>query len=160
MGQEESKSQCHASYDQGSDAAFIRGFVTGQASAYIEQVVAGAKLAAQIGCSKEHVQEIVALAARDNCEAVVEDRPHHRAAIWIFRAPFVRAIIQEFSQNATPPTAAGVWAMGKLFGYSDSAIDGYLREHGLIKSVSDSESNQRPCSDNSCLRTEPARCAY
>jgi hypothetical protein len=139
---------------------FTRGFVLGQATAYIEQVNAGAKLAAQIGCSKEHIKEIIDAATRDGCGTIVEYREHGRSAVWIFRAPFVREIIAELGKNATPPSAAGVWAMGKLFGYSDSAIGDYLQEHKLITSASDSESNQRPCLDKSDLRTEQARCAY
>ena len=112
-------------------SAFSLGFVMGQTSAYIEQVLAGAKLAAQIGCSKEHVQEVINAAGRDGCRCIVEDREYGRVAVWIFRSPFVRALIEEFSRNATPPTAAGVWAMGKLFGYSDDAVGDYLQQHNL-----------------------------
>lgn len=136
------------------NTAFALGFVLGQTTAYIEQVIAGAKLAAQIGCANEYVQDVVDCAVRDGCLTLVEDRECGRAAIWIFRAPFVRDLIDEFNKSATPPTAAGVWGMGKLFGYSDSAIGDYLQQHGLIRSASDSESNQHLCSGKSDSRTE------
>ena len=50
-----------------------------------------------------------------------------------YRLPFVRTLIEQISKDATPPTAAGVWAMGKLFSYSDSEIGAYLESHRLIK---------------------------
>jgi hypothetical protein len=153
LGQEKISSGFSRSND------FALGFVLGQTTTYIEQVIAGAKLAAQIGCAKEHIQEVIDAAERDACGTIVEDRKHGRAAVWIFRSPFVRALIEEFIGNATPPTAAGVWAMGKLFGYSDSAVGEYLQHHHLIRSASDSESNQHPCSDSSDSRTEPGHCA-
>ena len=139
---------------------FALGFVLGQATAYIEQIRAGAKLAAQIGCAVEHVRPVVEAAERDGCYTIVEYRGVGRSGVWIFRSDFVRSVIEEFGKNATPPTAAGGWAMGKLFGYSDCAIGEYLQLHKLVTSASDSESSPRPCSGSSGLHTEQARCAY
>lgn len=143
-----------------SHTDFALGFVLGQAAAYIEQVIAGAKLAAQIGCATEHVRRVIEAAEQDGCHTMVEDRGDGRSGVWIFRSAFVRNIIEELGKQATPPTAAGVWAMGKLFGYSDPAIGEYLQAHKLITSASDSESSQRPYWGNGYLRTEQARCAY
>ena len=154
MGQSETSGRFQQSNE------FARGFVLGQATAYIEQVIAGAKLAAQIGCAREYLQEVVLAAERDGCGTLVQDRDHGRVAIWIFRASFVRELIASFKEKAHPPTASDVWAMGKLFGYSDSAIEAYLQAHGLTTSASDSKSSQRPCSGSSDLRTEQAHCAY
>jgi hypothetical protein len=135
------------------------GFVLGQVSVYLEQVLTGAKLAAQLGCSAVYVDDILKVVAEDGCQSIIEYRSADRVAVWIFKEDFVRTLIAESEQNATPPSALGVWAMGKLFGYSDAAIGPYLREHGLIKSASREESSQHPCSDKSGLRTEPTRCA-
>ena len=139
---------------------FALGFVLGQATAYIEQVNAGAKLAAQIGCANAHVQDVTKAAERDGCTTIVEDRGFGRASVWIFRSPFVRELIAGFNEKAHAPTALDVWAMGKLFGYSDSAIEAYIQAHGLFRSASDSESSPSPCSDRSDLRTEQGHYAY
>jgi hypothetical protein len=141
------------------NGAYSLGFVLGQVSVYLEQILTGAKLAAQLGCSNAHVDDITKAVGEDGCQSIIEYRSADRVSVWIFKEDFVRTLIAELGQNATPPTAAGVWAMGKLFGYSDAAIGPYLREHGLIKSASGEESNQRPWSDKSGLRTEPTHCA-
>ena len=140
--------------DTDQTAAFALGFVLGQTNAYVEQVKTGAKLAAQIGCSRDHLADVVAAVTGDNCEVLVEDRDHNRVAVWVFRLPFVRTLIEQMSQKATPPTTSGVWAMGKLFGYSDSEIGAYLQSNGLLRSASDSESSQRLCSDRNGSHTE------
>jgi hypothetical protein len=148
--------------ETGSMAAkdgYALGFVLGQVSVYLEQVRTGAKLAAQLGCSTVYVDEIVKAVDKDGCQFAIEDRTAERVAVWIFKEDFVRTLITELGQNATPPTAAGVWAMGKLFGYSDAAIGPYLHEHGLIKSASGEESSQRPFADKNDLRKEPTHCA-
>jgi hypothetical protein len=135
------------------------GFVLGQVSVYLEQVRSGTKLAAQLGCSRVYIDEIVRAVGADGCHFVIENRTADRVAVWIYKEDFVRTLIAELGQNATPPTAAGVWAMGKLFGYADAVIGPYLHEHGLIKSASDEESSQRPCSDKSGSHTVQGRCA-
>jgi len=135
-------------------SSFCRGFVLGQTAAYIEQVITGAKLAAQLGCGKGHLDDVL-LAVRDQgCESIIEERGDDRIAIWIFRLPFVRQLIEEISREATPPTAAGVWAMGKLFGYSDSEIGVFLQSSGLLRSASDLGASLRPCSGKGDLHTE------
>ena len=139
---------------------FALGFVLGQASAYIEQVNAGAKLAAQIGCAEEYVPNVVDAATKDGCSTIIEDRGFGRAAVWIFRASFVRSVIADFNKKTHTSSASDVWAMGKLFGYSDSAIEAYIQAHGLFRSASDSESSPRPCSGSSDSHTERVHCAY
>ena len=88
----------------------------------IEQVMTGAKPAAQLGCAKEYLNDVLSAVRDEGCEAVIEEREHGRVAVWIFRIPFVRILIEQMSQKATPPTASEVWAMGKLFGYSNSVL--------------------------------------
>ncbi len=111
---------------------FSLGFVLGQTNAYLEQVIAGAKLAAQIGCSADHMADVVATIEQEQCFSIVEHRTTDRVGIWMFKHSFVRELIEALKQDATPPTAAEVWAMGKLFGYSDAEIGRYLHAHGLI----------------------------
>lgn len=137
---------------------FALGFVLGQTEAYIEQVLAGAKLAAQLGCAEEYCEDVVTTAARCGCETLIEKREHNRVAVWIFRFSFVRELIREFSREATPPNAAGVWAVGKLFGYGDAEIAAYLEAHQLTRSTCDSESNQHHGSDRCGSHTEQVRC--
>jgi hypothetical protein len=153
LDQSHQRKQNHASYvlplHPDSTAAFSLGFVLGQTTAYIEQVVAGAKLAAEIGCSKDYLEEILVTVSHHNCEALVRDREYGRVGVWIFRLPYVRKLIEEMTDKTTPPTAAEVWAMGKLFGYSDAEIGTYLQRYDLVRSASDSESNQRPCGSKS-----------
>ena len=125
---------------------FEAGYVLGQASVYIEQVLAGAKLAAQLGCSKVYMDDVVSIVRANDCLAKVEERGYGRIAVWIFRHSYVSDLIDQLSKETTLPTASGVWSMGKLFGYSDSEIGAFLEAHGLTKSISDSISNQPPCS--------------
>jgi hypothetical protein len=115
----------------GKSREFALGYVLGQAETYIEQINAGAKLAAQLGCSDEHVAEVVAAAATAGCETIVQEREFGRSAVWIFRHDYVRRVIESFAEKTTPPTASEVWAMGKLFSYSDVAIANYIREHNI-----------------------------
>jgi hypothetical protein len=147
LGQAQRKNRFPASYvlpDEAS-AAFSLGFVLGQTTAYLEQVNAGAKLAAQIGCHATHSPAIRELAEKEGCRVIVEQRGAGRVAIWIFKHAFVETIIAEMSgEKTTPPNALEVWSMGKLFGYSDSEIRAYLQTHKLVRSPSDSESNQPP----------------
>lgn len=133
---------------------FSLGFVMGQTHAYLEQVVTGAKLAAQLGCSAVYVDDVTEEVGRQGCQSVVEYRSPDRVAVWMFKQDFVRCLIEEMHQNNTPPTAMGVWAMGKLFGYSDAEIGPYLHEHGLIKSASDGAPSQRHAAGSNDLRTE------
>ena len=89
MDQPRQDEQHHPSYAlplPESATAFSLGFVLGQTTAYIEQVVAGAKLAAEIGCSKEHLEEVLATITQQNCEALVRDREYGRVGVWIFRS--------------------------------------------------------------------------
>ena len=124
---------CYIPMPEDQSTAFARGFVLGQANVYVEQVNAGTKLAAQIGCHARHVPAVREMVEKEGCRIVIdEQRGEGRVAIWIFKHSFVEIIIAEMSHaKTTPPTAAGVWAMGKLFGYSDSAIGDYLHEHHL-----------------------------
>jgi hypothetical protein len=115
--------------EQGQQYAesFERGFVLGQVTTYCEQVITGAKLAAQVGCKRGMVPEVLDC---EGCSALQEDWTADRVSIWIFKYPFVRVLISELHKSA-PPTAAGVWSMGKLFGYSDAEIGAYLRNNRL-----------------------------
>jgi biotin operon repressor len=114
-------------------ADFSRGYVIGQTYTYIEQVITGAKLAAQLGCSEAHLDEVLAAITAEGCRSMVEARGYGRVSVWIFKQDFVGSLIEQMSQESTPPTLTGVWSMGKLFGYSDSQIGTYLRDQGLVK---------------------------
>jgi len=109
-----------------------RGYVLGQTAAYLEQITAGAKLAAQVGCSHECLEEVLGAAAAEGCSVFVEDRTEGHVAVWMFKHEFARQLIDAFPKD-TPPDALRVWSIGKLFGYSDIEIGSYLKEHGLIK---------------------------
>jgi hypothetical protein len=133
------------SFDARNDTlAYEIGFVTGQACAYVEQVIAGAKLAAQIGCSKDRLPDVISAIEGNGCQYKIEDRGFERVAVWIYKQPFVAALIDDMQKKTTPPTAPEVWSMGKLFGYSDYEIGAYLQAHGLIKSAFSPEPNQLP----------------
>lgn len=109
----------------------IEGFVLGQCEIYCEPVRAGAKLAAQTGCPRELERQATAHIARAGLSCIVEPWCETHVTIWIFKYPFVRKLIEEINADA-PVTALRVWAMGKLFGYSDVEIGRYLGEHGLV----------------------------
>jgi hypothetical protein len=137
LDQAQRKSEFPASYvlPDEKKAVFSLGFVLGQTTTYLEQVNAGAKPAAQIGCAARHLPAVRELVEKEGCRIIVDDRRGEgRLGIWIFKDAFVETIIAQMShEKATPPNALEVWCMGKLFGYSDSAIGAYLQSHGLTK---------------------------
>ena len=49
--------------------------------------------------------------------------------IWVFKKPFMKEIIErilELFPPEQPQTAFDHWVLGKLFGYSDEAIEKYI----------------------------------
>lgn len=117
---------------------FESGFVSGQAAAYCEQVRNGGKLAAQINCDSTYAELVEALAAEEGCRCVIEFLAPGRVSLWLYRHEFVAGLISHF--QSTAPSEAGIWSMGKLFGYSDDQIARFIQDTSLTQARSTSES--------------------
>ena len=126
---------------------FVDGYFTGKAEVYCEQISAGAKLAALLVCRRESLQRVLRLIGQEELRFVISGWTKTQVNVWIFKYGFVRKLIAATGRNKTP-TAASVWATGKLFGYSDAEIGTYLYRHGLVKSTFRLESNPPEYSGN------------
>jgi hypothetical protein len=104
------------------ERSYQRGFVVGQCDTYCEQVSAGAKLAAQLGCAKELLPEVEEAVAMRGCLSLVEERGFGRVGVWIFKHEFARQLITEYQDGGVLPKSAATYFMGKVFGYSDAEI--------------------------------------
>jgi len=106
-----------------------RWFVLGQVATYCEQVAAGSKLAAEVGCSAELTEEVCGAIAAEDLLHAVRDRGDERVVIYIYKYPFVKELIDWIL--AQQQSKAAIWAAGKLFGYSDAEIARFLEQHAL-----------------------------
>src|SRR4051794_35801409 len=113
--------------------AYTRGFVEGQSDTYCEQVLNGAKFAAQLGCARDFLPDVERVVAQRGCVSLVEEREFGRVGVWIFRNDFARQLFEEYRAGSVLPKAAATWFMGKIFGYADSDVITYIEEHDILK---------------------------
>jgi len=111
---------------------FQRGYITGVAVTYCEQVKTGAKLIAQLGCSaafRKLVQDTVTV---EECKVRFFDRGCGRIAALIFEDDMSDFLAQKIMAEGggSDPTPLSIWATGKLFGYSDEKVVSYLKGLG------------------------------
>lgn len=64
-----------------------------------------------------------------NCKAYFEPLAPRWMSLWIYKRPFMLEVIRRAPQK--PKGLLDHWYLGKLFGYSDEAIEEYLRLNGL-----------------------------
>jgi hypothetical protein len=118
------------------DEAFGKGLLLGQIMTHCEHVLAGGKLAAQIGCNRSHVEIAVDAIAKEGCSYIVEEIPDHpeRRAVWIYKHSIAALLIGELS-NKNAPSAADVVITGKLFGYADHEIENYVTGQSQVATL-------------------------
>lgn len=118
---------------QDSIEAFQQGYIYGAVTVYCEQVSTGAKLAGEICVPKRHVSMVKQTVKTWGCSVLCAEH-EERVTVWIYKYPFVKFLIEAlfFSKTEGKPTAAEIWAAGKVFGYSDFEIAKYLEQHGFI----------------------------
>lgn len=105
--------------------SYIRGFLEGQTVAYCERVNTGMSLAAQLACHGQYEKDVLEVVSREGCSASVIPREHGRISIWIYRDNVAMRLIDAL--HAKGPSELATWTMGKLFGYSDQDVLGFLK---------------------------------
>lgn len=111
--------------------------LTGNINTYCEQIQTGCKLVAEIGFHKKYLSNIKKEIKQNNCKVVFKKRPYDRYVAFIYKYNFVKYLITELFMNAGHGKISifKMWAMGKIFGYSDFEIAKYMEECGRFKST-------------------------
>jgi hypothetical protein len=126
------------------DDAFGQGLLLGQIMTHCEHILAGGKLAAQIGCPTNYVQFVKEAIEKEGCLALIDGEPGPgRVAVWMYKREIAGILIQFLQQCESDP--ASQFVAGKLFGYSDHEIDHFLLSQELpkdLRAVSVSAPNQ------------------
>lgn len=110
--------------------AWIQGRLWGEARIYCEQVKAGAKLMANMGFHKRHIQMIRELVEEEGLKIILEERSDERIEATIYKYAYVLLIRQErqILIGDKTHTALNIWMSGKFFGYSDYEIGCFIKE--------------------------------
>lgn len=104
---------------------YIRGFLDGQALAYCEAIHTGSKLAALIDSPAANVASLEGLIASEGLECFVKQN-ESRAAVWIYRDPVAKLLIDDLHSDVPVPFVLAQWATGKLFGYADVEVARFI----------------------------------
>ncbi len=107
-------------------ARYFEGFEEGMAIAYGEMVSAGVRLAGCMDIRLASAEGLLALVQKEGlCAHTV--RLGDRAELWIYRDPRARIVIDTLNAHHRA-NVLGMWSMGKLFGYSDADVLGFIDE--------------------------------
>lgn len=116
----------YACYMDNNTDYFGLGLLLGQLTIHCEQVKTGIKLAAQIGCSLSDLDLVLTTAKQEDCKfIVVKNQEFNRASVWLYQKKIAEILIEELEKE-TAPSASDIVIAGKLFGYSDHAIEEYI----------------------------------
>ncbi len=88
----------------------------------------GMSLIAEIGCPVGLKDIVLSVARQERCKTFVKEE-RGRAVVWIYRRNAALGIIQEIAARKSTPRSLDVWAMGKLFGYSDAAVLAFIERN-------------------------------
>jgi hypothetical protein len=112
-----------------TDKAFGQGLLLGQVVTHCEHVLAGSKLAAQLGCSPENLKLACDAIQQEGCQFIVNlNEAEGRPSIWIYKKAIAETLIRVLEKESAP-SLSGAIISGKLFGYSDNEIENYVTEH-------------------------------
>lgn len=103
-------------------------------------IARGVRSAAMEPVQDRYVAEAQRAAERYGLHTTVEDLAEGWKSVWLYKHPHVRFVIEE-TGGRQPATAFDHWVLGKLFGYSDDAIAGFLLRAGLL---TDSDEGRPP----------------
>ena len=112
-----------------TDKAFGKGLLLGQIVTHCEHILAGSKLAAQIGCNPENLKLACGAIEQEGCRFIVNSNDADgRPSIWIYKKTIAETLIRVLDKE-NAPSLSGAIISGKLFGYSDNEIENYVTEH-------------------------------
>lgn len=115
-------------------------FVQGEIDKYCESVLTGCKPCAMFPIQDRYVEEAKTIISKFSKSAKVsktlfvytESFYKDWTAVWIYKKKFMLEVIKKIITlfpPEKPETAFDHWALGKAFGYSDEAIEEYIKSH-------------------------------
>jgi len=110
----------------------INRYALGQIDKYCEAVYTGSKPCALFTIQKRYVKEVIEFInnfrfKKKKLLIYKEKARFGWVTIYIYLRPFLLEVIKNSPEH--PETVYEHWVLGKLFGYSDEAIEEYLK-HG------------------------------
>jgi hypothetical protein len=108
-----------------SEDPYSAGFLAGQAVAYCERVNTGSGLVAQLVCAKTHADMILEIIRGEGCKSSAVPHECDRVSIWIYRDEVVKRLVEDL-HSLVQSAELRMWSMGKLFGYSDREVLGFI----------------------------------
>jgi len=106
-------------------------FTKGQIDKYCESVIAGCKPVAMFPIQDRYIEESIKIINENyngsllsHTEFLYKDW----TTVWIYKKPFMIEIIKSLSEK--PKTIFDHWVLGKAFGYSDEAIEEFIKIKG------------------------------
>lgn len=107
------------------EAVNVPEFVKGQVSAYCYMVERG-KLAAEVPVQNRYIEELQHyVCEKHGLKTYAIEFYSGWTDLWIYEKPYVLELIRTTSSK--PKSVFDHWVLGKLFGFSDSAIEEFLR---------------------------------
>lgn len=104
---------------------YSAGFLAGQAVAYCERVNTGSGLVAQLVCNIKHADAILEIIRGEGCKPSIVPHKYDRVSVWIYRDEVVKQLVEDL-HSPVQSAKLRMWSMGKLFGYSDREVLGFI----------------------------------
>lgn len=98
--------------------------VLGTLEAYCYMVRRGGKPAANVPLQDRYLEEARAVVEQHGLQCHVEELAPGWKTVWVYRFPHILEVIKAVRQ--APETAFDHWVLGKLFGYSEEAIQAFV----------------------------------
>jgi len=105
----------------------IDKFLQGQINTYCESVSKDCKPVAMFPIQDRYVKEVVEIINKYYDKSLLFHMDFlykDWTTVWIYKKPFMKEIINNLPEQ--PKTIFDHWVLGKVFGYSDEAIEEYL----------------------------------
>lgn len=108
----------------------MNDYLDGQIEAYCYMVKNG-KPAAMLPIQERYIDDAIEkVTSISNLNTFIEELSDGWRVLWIYNYPHIKEIIK--SSQQAPDTLFNHWVLGKLFGYSEEAINEYLIRSGHI----------------------------
>lgn len=123
----------------------LAGFLSGQVVAYCERIRRGMSVVCELSFPREYGDTLIHSVITEGCRSLI-DEDNERVTLWIYRDDVAERLIEQL--HGAAPTELTIWAAGKLFGYSDPEVLGFIRQskEACVKSAFAGESSPPPCS--------------
>lgn len=114
------------------DEAYALGDITARTLELCYQVKVGAKPAAQLGVPREYLHRVKEIITEAGCKSEIINVAGDRVSVDIYLADHVLLVLQTLDQLRGQVSDTFIhWCAGKIYGYSEDCIAGYIREQGI-----------------------------